>query len=94
MTFENKFINRKLDISQLKIFGWIAYVHVPNQDKTKLNLKIKNASFFNIPWNNKMSINVSTLPFEIYKWVKIFFMKWVTGIHQWKYRNLESSSTH
>jgi len=37
MTFENKFINRKLDISQLKIFGWIAYVHVPNQDKTKLN---------------------------------------------------------
>lgn len=88
MTFENKFINRKLDISQLKIFSWI------DQDKIKLNLKIKNASFFNIPWNNKMSINVSTLPFEIYKWVKIFFMKWVIDIHQWKYRSLESSSTH
>lgn len=37
MIFENKFINKKLDISQLKIFGWLTYVHVPNDNKTKLD---------------------------------------------------------
>jgi hypothetical protein len=37
MIFENKFINKKLDISQLKIFDWITYVHVPNENKTKLD---------------------------------------------------------
>jgi hypothetical protein len=37
MIFENKFINKMLDISQLKTFGWITYVHVPNENKTKLD---------------------------------------------------------
>jgi len=30
MTFEEKFTCKKLDVSHLRVFGCIAYVHVPN----------------------------------------------------------------
>ena len=39
MILEEKYASRKLDISHLKVFGCIAYVHVPNERRTKLDPK-------------------------------------------------------
>ncbi len=37
MTLEEKFIGKKPNVSNLKVFGCIAYVHVPDEKKSKLN---------------------------------------------------------
>jgi hypothetical protein len=37
MTLEEKIISKKLDVSHLIMFGCIAYVHVPNEKRSKLN---------------------------------------------------------
>ncbi len=45
MTFEEKFIGKKPDVSHLKMFGCIAYVHVPDEKRSKLNPKTKKMYF-------------------------------------------------
>ncbi len=45
MTLEEKYSGRKLDLSHLKVFGCIAYVHVPNELRTKLDPKAKKCVF-------------------------------------------------
>jgi len=39
MTLEKKFTGKKLDVSHLKVFGCIAYVHVPDEKRSKLDPK-------------------------------------------------------
>ena len=39
MTPEERYTGRKPDISHLKIFGCIAFVHVPNEFRSKLDPK-------------------------------------------------------
>jgi hypothetical protein len=39
MTLEEKFISKKLDVSHLKVFGCITYVHVPDENRSKLDPK-------------------------------------------------------
>ena len=39
ITPEQKFTRRKLDVSHLKVFRCIGYVHVPDELRTKLDLK-------------------------------------------------------
>ena len=38
---EEKYTCRKLDISYFKVFGCIAYVHIPDERRTKLDPKAK-----------------------------------------------------
>jgi hypothetical protein len=45
MTPEEKFTGKKLDVSHLRVFGCIAYVHVPDKKRSKLDPKIKKCIF-------------------------------------------------
>ncbi len=45
MTPEEKFTCKKLDVSHLRVFGCIAYVHVPDEKRSKLNPKAENCIF-------------------------------------------------
>jgi hypothetical protein len=45
MTLEEKFTCKKPDVSHLRMFGCIAYVHVPNEKKSKLDPKAEKCIF-------------------------------------------------
>ncbi len=45
MTLEENFTGKKPDVSHLKVFGYIAYVHVPDEKKSKLDPKAKKCIF-------------------------------------------------
>ena len=42
---EEKYTGRKPDISHLKVFGCIAYVHIPDERRTKLDPKAEKCIF-------------------------------------------------
>jgi len=45
MTPKEKFTGKKLDVSHLRMFSYIAYVHVPNEKRSKLNPKAEKCIF-------------------------------------------------
>jgi len=45
VTREERFTSRKLDLSHLKVFGCIAYVHIPDELRNKLDLKAEKCVF-------------------------------------------------
>jgi hypothetical protein len=45
MTLEEKFTGKKPDVSHLIVFGCIAYVHVPDEKRSKLNPKAEKCIF-------------------------------------------------
>jgi hypothetical protein len=45
MTFEEKFIGKKPDVSHLKVFSCIAYMHVPHEKRSKLDPKVEKCIF-------------------------------------------------
>jgi hypothetical protein len=45
MTFEEKFTCKKLDVSHLRVFGYIAYVHVLEEKRSKLDPKVEKCIF-------------------------------------------------
>ena len=45
VTLEEKYTGKKPDVSHLKVFGCIAYVHVPNELHTKLDPKAEKCIF-------------------------------------------------
>jgi hypothetical protein len=45
MTPKEKFTSKKLDVSHLKVFGCIAYVHVIDEKRSKLDPKAKKCIF-------------------------------------------------
>ena len=45
MTPEEKFIGKKLDLSHLKVFGCLAYVHIPDELRPKLDPKAEKCVF-------------------------------------------------
>jgi hypothetical protein len=45
MTPKEKFTSKKPDVSHLKVFGYIAYVHVPDEKRSKLNPKVEKCIF-------------------------------------------------
>ncbi len=61
MTPKEKFIGKKPNVSHLRVFGCIAYVHVPDEKKSKLDQKLRNVSSLDI-LQNKRDIDVSILP--------------------------------
>ena len=61
MTLEERFIGIKSDVSHLKVFGCIAYVHIPDELRTKLDPKaVRNVFSLGIHWSKK-GIAVITL---------------------------------
>jgi hypothetical protein len=79
MTFEEKFTGKKLDVSHLKMFGCIAYVHVPDEKRSKLNPKAEKCIFirysleqkgyrcFN-PSTQKLQVNRDVVFDEMVSW--------------------------
>jgi hypothetical protein len=45
MTPKEKFIGKKPNVSHLKVFGCIAYVHVPDEKRSKLDPKVEKCIF-------------------------------------------------
>jgi len=45
MTFEEKFTSKKANVSHLRMFGCIAYVHVPHEKRSKLDPKADKCIF-------------------------------------------------
>jgi hypothetical protein len=45
MTPKEKFTCKKQDVSHLRVFDCIAYVHVPNENKSKLDPKVEKCIF-------------------------------------------------
>jgi hypothetical protein len=45
MTLKEKFIGKKPNVSHLKVFGYIAYVHVPDEKRSKLDPKVEKCIF-------------------------------------------------
>jgi hypothetical protein len=45
MTPEEKFTGKKPDVSHLKVFGYITYVHVPDEKRSKLDPKAEKCIF-------------------------------------------------
>ena len=45
MMLEEKYTSRKPNISHLKVFGCIAYVHVPSERRTNLDPKVEKCIF-------------------------------------------------
>jgi hypothetical protein len=45
MTPEEKFIGKKPDVSHLKVFGCIAYMHVLDKKRSKVDPKVEKCIF-------------------------------------------------
>jgi hypothetical protein len=45
MTPAEKFKGKKPDVSHLKVFGYITYVHVPHEKRSKLDPKVEKCIF-------------------------------------------------
>jgi len=45
MTPEKKFIGNKPNVSHLEMFGYIAYMHVPNEKRSKVDPKAEKCIF-------------------------------------------------
>ena len=45
MTLEESFTGKKPDLSHLKVFGCLAYVHAPDELRSKLGPKAKKCVF-------------------------------------------------
>jgi hypothetical protein len=62
MTPEEKFTGKKLDVSHFRVFGCIAYVHVPNEKRSKLYPKVEKCIFIGYSLEQKRykRFNLST----------------------------------
>ena len=60
MTLEERYIGVKSDVSHLKVFGCIAYVHIPDELRTKLDHKAEKCIFIGYSLEQK-SIFATTL---------------------------------
>jgi hypothetical protein len=69
MTLEEKFINKKPNVSHFRVFGCIAYVHVPDEKRSKLNPKAKKCIFIGYSLEQKRyrCFNPSTRKLQVSK---------------------------
>jgi hypothetical protein len=67
MTPKEKFTCKKLDVSHLRVFGYIAYVHVPNEKRSKLDPKAKKCIFIRYSLEQKgyRCFNLSTRKLQV-----------------------------
>jgi hypothetical protein len=69
MTPKEKFTGKKPNVSQLKMFGYIAYMHVPNEKRSKLDRKAKKCIFIRYSLEQKgyKCFNPSTRKLQVSK---------------------------
>ena len=69
MTLEEMYTGQKPDISHLKVFGCIAYVHVPDEKRTKLDPKAEKCIFIGYALHQKgyRCYNPSTRKMQVSK---------------------------
>jgi hypothetical protein len=69
MTSEEKFTSKKPDVSHLRVFGYIAYVHVHDEKRSKLDPKADNCIFIRISLEQKgyKYFNPSTRKLQVSK---------------------------
>jgi hypothetical protein len=81
MTIKEKFTNKKLDVSHLKMFGCITYMHVPNEKRSKLDSKVEKCIFIEYSLEQKRyrCFNLSTRKLQMNK--NVVFDEMVTCIH-------------
>jgi hypothetical protein len=67
MTHEEKFTCKKPDVSHLRVFGCIAYVHVLDKKRSKLDLKVEKCIFIGYSLKQKRyrCFNPSTLKLQV-----------------------------
>jgi len=67
MTLEEKFTHKKLNVSHLRVFGCIAYVHVPDEKRSKLNPKAEKCIFIRYSLEQKgyKCFNLSTRKLQV-----------------------------
>ena len=82
MTPEERYTGRKPDISHLKIFGCIAYVHVPDELRSKLDPKAEKCIFIGYSLQQKgyRCYNPSTRKFTVSREVPIARMATVRAV--------------
>jgi len=76
MTLEEKFTGKKPNVSHLRVFGYIAYVHVPDEKRSKLDPKVEKCIFiaysseqkgyrcFN-PYTRKLQVSIDVVFDEV-----------------------------
>jgi hypothetical protein len=79
MTPKEKFTCKKPDVSHHRLFGCIAYVHVPNEKRSKLDPKVEKCVFigysleqkgykcFNLS-TRKLQVNIDVVFDEMVSW--------------------------
>jgi hypothetical protein len=69
MTLEEKFIGKKPDVSHFRVFGCIAYMHVPDEKRSKLDPKAKKCIFIGYSLEQKgyRCFNPSTWKLQVSK---------------------------
>jgi hypothetical protein len=67
MTPEEKFTSKKPDVSHLKVFGCITYVHVPDEKRLKLDPKVEKCIFIGYSLKQKgyRCVNPSTRKLQV-----------------------------
>jgi hypothetical protein len=81
MTLKEKIIGKKPDLSHLKVFSCIAYVHVPDEKRSKLDPKAKKCIFIRYSLEQKgyRCFNPSTWKLQVNR--ELCLMRWLVGIH-------------
>jgi hypothetical protein len=76
MTFEEKFTSKEPDVSHLKMFSCIAYVHVPDEKRSKLDPKAKKCIFIGYSLEQKgyRCFNPSTRKLQVIRNVVFYEM--------------------
>jgi hypothetical protein len=66
-TLEEKFIGKKPYVSHLRVFAYIAYVHVPDEKRSKLDLKAEKCIFigFSLEQNGYRCFNLFTRKLQV-----------------------------
>jgi len=92
MTLEEKFISKKPNVSHFRVFGCIAYVHVPNEKRSKQDPKAKKCIFIGYSLEQKgyRCFNPSTRKLHV---ATPLWAKCEDETHTPKSGNLESSKT-
>jgi hypothetical protein len=80
-TLEEKFIGKKPDVSHLKMFSCIAYVHVPDEKRSKLDPKADKCIFIGYSLEQKRyrCFNYSTWKLQVNK--NVVFDEMLVGTH-------------
>jgi len=65
MTLEEKFTSKKPDVLHLRVFGCIAYVHILDEKRSKLNPKAKKCIFIGYSLEQNRCFNLAIQKLQV-----------------------------